>query len=110
MPKILHISDLHFGPPYVPEVGEALQQIVPTLDPDAIVVSGDLSQRARREQFEEARVPAVTIGGFHRCQRLRDTLPRIIYVAFIVPAIPGGPDVPRNVGSKSHQGTVYLCR
>jgi 3',5'-cyclic AMP phosphodiesterase CpdA len=73
MPKILHISDLHFGPPYVPDAGEALQRIVPTLEPDAIVVSGDLSQRAKREQFEEARgfldrlpkVPMLVIPGNH---------------------------------------------
>jgi len=53
--KILHISDLHFGPPYLPEAGEALCRIVPTLEPDAVVVSGDLTQRAKRGQFEEAR-------------------------------------------------------
>lgn len=53
--KILHISDLHFGPPFVPAVGEALLQAIPGLGPDAIVVSGDLTQRARRDQFEQAR-------------------------------------------------------
>ena len=53
--KILHISDLHFGPPFVPAVGEALLRAIPGLAPDAIVVSGDLTQRARRDQFEQAR-------------------------------------------------------
>lgn len=53
--RILHISDLHFGPPFVPGVAEALLQTVPSLAPDAIVVSGDLTQRAKRHQFEEAR-------------------------------------------------------
>lgn len=53
--KILHISDLHFGPPFVPEVAEALLQTIPSLAPDAIVISGDLTQRAKRHQFEEAR-------------------------------------------------------
>ncbi|NNC90445.1 MAG: 3',5'-cyclic-nucleotide phosphodiesterase [Akkermansiaceae bacterium] len=71
--KILQISDLHFGPPYLPEAGEALQQIIPSLQPDAIVVSGDLTQRAKRHQFEEARefldrlpkVPMLVIPGNH---------------------------------------------
>jgi 3',5'-cyclic AMP phosphodiesterase CpdA len=39
----------------VPAVAEALLQAVPSLEPDAIVVSGDLTQRAKRHQFEEAR-------------------------------------------------------
>lgn len=53
--RILHISDLHLGPPFVPAVAEALLQTIPSLAPDAIVVSGDLTQRAKRNQFEEAR-------------------------------------------------------
>ncbi len=53
--RILHISDLHFGPPFVPAVAAALLQTIPSLAPDAIVVSGDLTQRAKRHQFEEAR-------------------------------------------------------
>jgi 3',5'-cyclic AMP phosphodiesterase CpdA len=53
--RILHISDLHFGPPFVPAVAETLLQSIPSLAPDAIVVSGDLTQRAKRHQFEAAR-------------------------------------------------------
>ncbi|TWU43489.1 cyclic 3',5'-adenosine monophosphate phosphodiesterase [Novipirellula aureliae] len=53
--RILHLSDLHFGPPYVPEIGEAFLQLAPTLQPDVIVVSGDLTQRAKRGQFLRAR-------------------------------------------------------
>ena len=53
--RILHVSDLHFGPPFVPAVAEALLRTIPSLSPDAIVVSGDLTQRAKRHQFEEAR-------------------------------------------------------
>ena len=52
--RILHISDLHFGPPYRPAVGEALLDTAMELNPDAIVVSGDLTQRARPEQFADA--------------------------------------------------------
>jgi 3',5'-cyclic AMP phosphodiesterase CpdA len=70
---LLQISDLHFGPPYLPHVGEALLQIAPTLAADAIVVSGDLTQRAKREQFAEAKafldrlpaVPIVVVPGNH---------------------------------------------
>jgi 3',5'-cyclic AMP phosphodiesterase CpdA len=62
--RILHISDLHFGPPFVPEVAEALLDVAAKLTVDAVVVSGDLTQRATRGQFEEAaryleRLPAV---------------------------------------------------
>jgi 3',5'-cyclic AMP phosphodiesterase CpdA len=73
MLTILHISDLHFGPPYVPQVGDALRQIAPTLRPDVIVVSGDLTQRAKRRQFAAARrfldglppVPKLVVPGNH---------------------------------------------
>lgn len=71
--RILHISDLHFGPPFVPAVAEVLLQTIPSLDLDAIVVSGDLTQRAKRHQFEEARqffdrmpsLPMLVIPGNH---------------------------------------------
>ncbi|MEX2353523.1 MAG: metallophosphoesterase family protein [Gammaproteobacteria bacterium] len=71
--RILHISDLHFGPPFVPVVAEVLLQTIPTLEPDAIVVSGDLTQRAKRHQFEEARrffdrmpaLPMLVVPGNH---------------------------------------------
>lgn len=52
---ILHISDLHFGPAFVPHVAEALLKIAPRLAPDAIVASGDFTQRAKPQQFTEAR-------------------------------------------------------
>ncbi|MEZ6109024.1 MAG: metallophosphoesterase [Pirellulaceae bacterium] len=54
MPKLLHVSDLHFGTPYLPRVGEALQRIAAELPIDGVVVSGDLTQRAKAEQFEAA--------------------------------------------------------
>ncbi len=71
--RLMHISDLHFGPPYLKEVGEAALTIAPTLKPDAIIVSGDLSQRAKREQFVAAKqfllalpqVPQLVIPGNH---------------------------------------------
>jgi 3',5'-cyclic AMP phosphodiesterase CpdA len=73
MMTILHISDLHFGPPYFPEVGEALRITAGTLGPDVIVASGDFTQRAKEEQFIEARayldslpdVPIIVTPGNH---------------------------------------------
>lgn len=73
MLTLLHISDLHFGPPFLPHVGEALLAIAPTLKPDVIAISGDLTQRAKREQFEAARayidrlpnVPKIVVPGNH---------------------------------------------
>jgi 3',5'-cyclic AMP phosphodiesterase CpdA len=70
---LLHISDLHFGPMYHHDVGERLQAFAAELQPGVIVVSGDLTQRARREQFREAReyldrlpgVPTIVTPGNH---------------------------------------------
>jgi 3',5'-cyclic AMP phosphodiesterase CpdA len=86
MLTLLHISDLHFGPPYVPRVGEAVLRSAHELQPDVIVASGDFTQRARREQFIEARqfldrlprVPTVVTPGNHDVPlyRLRDRLAR----------------------------------
>lgn len=53
--RILHVSDLHFGPPYLPEVGEALLAQAAALAPEVIVASGDFTQRAKPEQFRAAR-------------------------------------------------------
>ena len=55
MLKLLHISDLHFGPPYVERVGDAVLQLVPQLHPDVIVASGDFTQRAKSAQFAQAK-------------------------------------------------------
>ncbi len=51
---ILHISDLHFGPAYLPTAGEAVLKLCDSLRPDVVVNSGDLTQRAKVEQFEQA--------------------------------------------------------
>jgi 3',5'-cyclic AMP phosphodiesterase CpdA len=73
MLTILHVSDLHFGAPYHPAVGEALQRFAAELHPNLIVASGDFTQRAREEQFQAARaflhrlppVPLVVTPGNH---------------------------------------------
>lgn len=73
MLKLLHISDLHFGPPYREKVGQAVLRLAPTLAPDVIVASGDFTQRAKDAQFAEARafldklpaLPTVVVPGNH---------------------------------------------
>lgn len=71
MRKLAHLSDLHFG-----RVDDSL--IAPLVDavrdcaPDLVVVSGDLTQRARAWQFREARefldalpAPQIVVPGNH---------------------------------------------
>lgn len=97
--KLLHISDLHFGPPYVERVGEALLRIAPLLAPDVIIASGDFTQRAKREQFAAARayldqlpkVPLVCVPGNHDVPlyrvRERLTRPHELYCEYIHPEL-----------------------
>jgi len=53
--QLLHVSDPHFGG--LADVGqvEALEAMIPDLRPDAVVLSGDLTQRARHGEFQRAR-------------------------------------------------------
>jgi 3',5'-cyclic AMP phosphodiesterase CpdA len=93
--RLLHISDLHFGPPYVPRVGEALLRQISGWDLDAVVVSGDLTQRARANQFAEARafldrmpdLPEVVVPGNHDVPLYRIverfSSPRALYRQYI---------------------------
>lgn len=71
MRRIVHLSDLHFG-----RVDEALlPALVETIHlarPDVVVVSGDLTQRARRREFAAARdflatlpFPQIVVPGNH---------------------------------------------
>lgn len=54
MTSLLQISDPHFGTER-PEVVEALVRLAHAERPELLVLSGDLTQRARRAQFEAAR-------------------------------------------------------
>jgi 3',5'-cyclic AMP phosphodiesterase CpdA len=54
MRTIVHISDLHFGR-VRPEVLQPLSDVVKSLDPSLVAVSGDLTMRARQREFEQAR-------------------------------------------------------
>lgn len=70
--KIAHLSDPHFGTE-IPEVVAALQAALRALRPDMIVISGDITQRARAAQFETAAafmeslppVPKLLVPGNH---------------------------------------------
>lgn len=72
MKTLLHLSDLHFGRED-PIVVEGLREAVWAAQPDVLVVSGDLTQRAKKRQFRAARafldtlplVPRVVVPGNH---------------------------------------------
>jgi 3',5'-cyclic AMP phosphodiesterase CpdA len=51
---IAHLSDLHFGGHADLAQIEALETFLPTLALDAVVIAGDLSQRARHGEFQAA--------------------------------------------------------
>ena len=74
MRTIVHLSDLHFGRVDATLL-EPLRRRVHSLAPHVIAVSGDLTQRAKPEQFREAR-------------RYLDSLPAVKIV------VPGNHDVP----------------
>jgi 3',5'-cyclic AMP phosphodiesterase CpdA len=68
---LVHLSDLHFGRED-PAVVDALIETVSAVGPSVVVVSGDLTQRARRRQFLRARrfldalaFPRVVVPGNH---------------------------------------------
>jgi 3',5'-cyclic AMP phosphodiesterase CpdA len=75
MTLILQVSDPHFGTERPPVV-EALLSLSRELAPDLLILSGDITQRARRTQFEAAS---------NFVQRLK--VPNLL-------AIPGNHDIP----------------
>jgi 3',5'-cyclic AMP phosphodiesterase CpdA len=54
MRVIVHLSDIHFGR-LDPSLVEPLASAITRLHPDLLAVSGDLTQRARRREFADAR-------------------------------------------------------
>jgi 3',5'-cyclic AMP phosphodiesterase CpdA len=73
---VVHLSDLHFGGHADLAQIEALEAFLPTLGAAAMVVSGDLSQRARHGEFQAAHA---------FLQRLRQSAPVLV--------IPGNHDI-----------------
>jgi 3',5'-cyclic AMP phosphodiesterase CpdA len=71
MRLIVHLSDIHFGRLH-PSLVEPLVSAITELRPDLLAVSGDLTQRARRREFADARrfldampVPRLVLPGNH---------------------------------------------
>lgn len=71
MTVVAHVSDIHFGRE-LPEAVEALLADLAMLRPDVVVVSGDLTQSARRTEFAQARAfldrmpaPVLVVPGNH---------------------------------------------
>lgn len=69
---IVHCSDLHFGSGFLPRRADDLLAHINEVAPDLVVVSGDLTMRARAEQFEAAReflrqvkAPLLVVPGNH---------------------------------------------
>lgn len=73
MLNLMHISDVHFGPYFMPEVAESVLKSAAALKPDCIIASGDFTQRAKISEYADARkfldrlppVPLVTCPGNH---------------------------------------------
>jgi len=71
---LIHVSDLHFGRPASSERLNSLRELIVELAPDAVAVSGDLTQRCTRKEFAQAReyldrigeeAPYIVIPGNH---------------------------------------------
>ena len=74
---LLHLSDLHFGRDADLAQVEELERLIPALGPDAVVIAGDISQRARHGEFQRAlafvqcaraAAPVLVIPGNHDVQ------------------------------------------
>lgn len=80
---IIHLSDLHFGGFADLKQIEALDSFLPSLNPTAVAVSGDLTQRARHGEFQAAHLflkrvravaPTLVVPGNHDIQWWRSPL------------------------------------
>jgi 3',5'-cyclic AMP phosphodiesterase CpdA len=80
---IAHLSDLHFGGYADLAQIEALEEFLPTLGLAALVISGDLSQRARHGEFQAAHAfihrarshtPVLVVPGNHDIEWWRSPL------------------------------------
>jgi 3',5'-cyclic AMP phosphodiesterase CpdA len=71
VPVVVHVSDIHFGA-QIDELAESLLVDIAGQQPALVVVSGDLTQRARASEFTAARAyldrmpaPVLTVVGNH---------------------------------------------
>ena len=77
MARIAHLSDLHFGA-HDPKIVAATEVWLEQQQPDLIIISGDLTQRARVDQFRQASA----------------YLARLRAAGFQILVVPGNHDVP----------------
>lgn len=70
--RILHVSDLHFGPRDDPRALESLAELATRIAPELVIASGDLTHRGTRAQHETAAaflkglgLPLLAIPGNH---------------------------------------------
>jgi 3',5'-cyclic AMP phosphodiesterase CpdA len=70
--KILHITDVHFGRHHQPDRAAALLRLAAERQPDVVAFSGDVSKRAKADEFRQGRdfvtslgVPTVVVPGNH---------------------------------------------
>ena len=84
MRLIAHLSDLHFGRTE-PNVVESLAHDLHHAKPDLVIISGDLTQRAKSHQFAEARqfldrlsLPVLVVPGNHDLVPLYRPLKRLL--------------------------------
>jgi 3',5'-cyclic AMP phosphodiesterase CpdA len=61
-PRVLHVSDLHFGTKEDPAVERALAALLERHVPDLLIASGDLTHRGRRAQHELAHAFLTRLG------------------------------------------------
>src|SRR5690606_7054698 len=77
MTSIAHLSDIHFGA-HDPQIVAALEAWLIERQPELVIISGDLTQRARTRQFRQA----------------ADFIKRLRSGGVEVLAVPGNHDVP----------------
>jgi 3',5'-cyclic AMP phosphodiesterase CpdA len=72
--RLIHISDLHFGA-VDSRLPERLRESIIDVNPDLVAVSGDLTQRGHRKEYEEAKkfldsipLPQLVVPGNHDVQ------------------------------------------
>ena len=53
--SLIHLGDLHFGGVCDLRQIEAVETLIPELEPELVVIAGDLTQRARHGEFQRAR-------------------------------------------------------
>jgi 3',5'-cyclic AMP phosphodiesterase CpdA len=75
--RIVHLSDIHFGGLADIRRVQAVEELVPDLEPRVIVISGDLTQRSRHGEYQAARAfvrelertaPTLVVPGNHDVQ------------------------------------------